>query len=140
MSATLISFDLTGEGLGVEQDISIGESTLIFSSEGHRSFGGTDSAPRPLDLALGSLTSCTQVTSHIVTSQKSGIRLGRWKVGVEARLDAAVLVTGAGGLSNFRDVHLDIEIETNLRGQEFEDFAAEVERRRPVTHCLVEAG
>ena len=139
MSATLIPFALTTDGTGVLQHVAVSGGDLRFSAEGHKSFGGTDSAPSPLDLALGALTSCTQVTSFIVASQRNAT-LGAWKIDLKAHFDAEVLATGAQGVSNFRDVHLTIEVETDLSGKDFEAFSADVERRCPVTQLFRGSG
>lgn len=140
MTSSIIPFKLTGSGRGVKQDIEIDGSPLRFSAEGHRSLGGTDTAPSPLDYALGSLTSCTQVTARIVASQNSAIELGQWHISLEARFDSSVLVSGAAGVSNFRDVDLTIDVETNLSGRDFAEFTAEVERRCPVTQLFRGSG
>jgi uncharacterized OsmC-like protein len=58
--STLAPFALLGSGEGVKQTVAIEGSPLSFAAEGRRAFGGTDSAPSPLDFALGALTSCTQ--------------------------------------------------------------------------------
>jgi putative redox protein len=139
-ASTLIPFALTGTGQGVKQTISINGNPLTFAAEGHSAFGGTDSAPSPLDYVLGALTSCTQVTSQIIASQTKAIRLGHWDIAVKAHLDGAVLVQGVEGISNFSDVELTIAVETNLYGKEFEAFAQEVERRCPVTQLFRGSG
>ncbi|MBR1177038.1 OsmC family protein [Bradyrhizobium sp. KB893862 SZCCT0404] len=139
-ASTVIPFALTGTGQGVQQDITINGSPLTFVAEGHRAFGGTDSAPSPLDYVLGALISCTQVTSQIIASQDRAIKLGKWEIGLKAHLDNAVLVHGAKGISNFRDVNLTIAIETNLTGGDFQEFADEVERRCPLTQLFRGSG
>src|ERR1700721_3651788 len=118
-ASTLIPFALAGTGQGVKQNISINGNPLSFAAEGHSAFGGTDSAPSPLDFALGALTSCTQVTGQIVASGNPKIALGRWEVAVKANLDGAVLLNGGEGVSNFRDVDLAISLETNLDAAAF---------------------
>jgi putative redox protein len=115
-------------------------SPLSFAAEGRRAFGGTDSAPSPLDFALGALTSCTQVTGQIVASGNPKIALGRWEVAVKANLDGAVLLKGSEGVSNFRDVDLTVSVETNLDGDVFARFTKEVEHRCPVTQLFRRSG
>lgn len=137
---TTIPFKLVANGSGVKQTLAIDGSPHGFAVEGHRAFGGTDSAPSPLDYALGALTSCTQVTSQIVASQNPAIRLGTWHIELTAHLDNGVLVFGEQGVSNFSDVHLDIAVETNLGPSEFDAFTTEVERRCPITQLFRGSG
>jgi putative redox protein len=99
-ASTLVPFALLGRGEGVKQTLAIEGSPLSFAAEGHRAFGGTDSAPSPLDFALGAPTSCPQVTGQIVASGNPKIALGRWEVAVKANLDGAVLLKGGEGVSN----------------------------------------
>ena len=139
-ASTLVPFSLSGSGQGVKQTIAVDGGPLAFAAEGHHAFGGTDSAPSPLDFALGALTSCTQVTAQIVASQKPAISLGRWDIAVKAHLDGAVLLKGGEGVSNFRDVDLTIAVETNLHGADFTAFAEEVEHRCPVTQLFRRSG
>jgi putative redox protein len=139
-ASTLVPFALLGSGEGVKQTVAIEGSPLSFAAEGHRAFGGTDSAPSPLDFALGALTSCTQVTGQIVASGNPKIALGRWEVAVKANLDGAVLLKGGEGVSNFRDVDLAISVETNLDDDAFARFAKEVEHRCPVTQLFRRSG
>ena len=139
-ASTLVPFALDGHGEGVKQTVAVEGGSLRFAAEGHRACGGTDSAPSPLDFALGALTSCTQVTGQIVASGKAGVSLGRWEVAVRANLDGAVLLHGGEGVSNFRDVDLTVSVETNLDGAAFDAFTEEVEHRCPVTQLFRRSG
>lgn len=139
-SGTLIPFTLIGNGNGVKQRISIAGSPHQFGAEGHRAFGGTDSSPSPLDYVLGSLISCIQVTSAIIASQDKDIVLGDWNIDIHANLDNSVLVYGNEGISNFRDVHLKIDVQTNLDDERFANFTREVERRCPITQLFRGSG
>jgi putative redox protein len=139
-ASTLVPFALLGAGEGVKQTLAIEGSPHSFAAEGHRAFGGTDSAPSPLDFALGALTSCTQVTGQIVASGNPKIALGRWEIAVKANLDGAVLLNGGAGVSNFRDVDLAVSVETNLDDDAFAKFAKEVEHRCPVTQLFRRSG
>jgi uncharacterized OsmC-like protein len=139
-ASTLVPFALLGAGEGVKQTLAIEGSPHSFTAEGHPAFGGTDSAPSPLDFALGALTSCTQVTGQIVASGNPKIALGRWEIAVKANLDGAVLLNGGEGVSNFRDVDLAVSLETNLDAAGFAKFAKEVEHRCPVTQLFRRSG
>jgi putative redox protein len=139
-ASTLVPFALHGKGQGVKQDVAIDGGPLSFAAEGHSAFGGTDSAPSPLDFALGALTSCTQVTGQIVASGDQAIKLGRWNVAVKANLDGGVLLNGGPGVSNFRDVDLSVAVETNLDERGFAKFVEEVEHRCPVTQLFRRSG
>lgn len=136
---TVLTYELRGEGRGVLQEIAISGSEHTVRSEGPSAFGGTDSAPSPLDYALAALVSCNQVTSKIVALGR-GVELGTFDGHVEATWDNSVLVFGAEGNSNFSSVHLTVEIETDLDDEAFNAFADEVTRRCPITQLFVRAG
>lgn len=134
-----LTFDLYGKGEGVLQEISIKGSEHSIRAEGHPAFGGTDSAPSPLDYVLGAFVSCNQVTSKIVALGQ-GVVLGDFNGRVEAELDNSVLVFGAEGNANFSKVVLTAEIETELDDAAFDEFVAEIYRRCPLTQLFVRAG
>ncbi|SFN60924.1 OsmC family protein [Mycetocola miduiensis] len=136
---SIIEFNLHGKGEGVLQEISIEGSDHSIRAEGHPAFGGTDSAPSPLDYVLGAFVSCNQVTSKIVALGQ-GIVLGEFNGRVEAELDNSVLVFGADGNANFSKVVLTVEVETELDDAAFDEFVAEVARRCPLTQLFVRAG
>jgi putative redox protein len=135
----VIPFRLSGTGKGVLQEIKVKGTQHRFAAEGHKLFGGTDSAPSPLDYVLGALISCTQITAQIVANQKN-VELGSWDIALTSHLDNGIQVLGHEGLANFNDVTLNIEVETNLEGDEFESFKEEVERRCPLTQLFRRSG
>ncbi|AVM63146.1 MULTISPECIES: OsmC family protein [Dietzia] len=132
MSGTVLEFGLDGAGTGVLHTTQIVGGEHSISAEGHSAFGGKDTAPSPLDYALAALASCTQVTGQIVAAGDKSISLGEWDVDLKAHLDNSVLVYGAEGVSNFRDVTVTVSVQTNLDEARFAEFAAEVERRCPI--------
>jgi putative redox protein len=136
---SILPFDLRGSGTGVLQEVSIAGSDHTIRAEGHAAFGGTDSAPSPLDLVLGAYVSCNQVTSAIVAIGQ-GIELGRFEGRVEAEFDNSVLVFGAEGDGTFSRLTLTVELETGLDDAAFEAFVAEVARRCPLTQLFERAG
>ncbi|MGC0363530.1 putative redox protein [Rhodococcus sp. 27YEA15] len=136
----VLEFNLTGSGPGVKQIVTLDGTSHSIVAEGHPAFGGTDSAPSPLDYALTALLSCTQITSQIVAQGTAGTELGLFTGHLTAHLDNSVLVHGAEGISNFEDVTVAITLETNLSDQDFETFTAEVERRCPITQLFRGSG
>ncbi|WP_414172087.1 OsmC family protein [Clavibacter tessellarius] len=82
-TGSVLEFDLRGSGSGVLQEISIAGSPHTVRAEGHPAFGGTDSAPSPLDLVLSAYVSCNQVTATIVALGQ-GITLGAFEGRVQA--------------------------------------------------------
>ena len=138
---SVLEFDLKGEGRGVLQEVSIAGSEHTVRAEGHPAFGGTDSAPSPLDYALAAVVSCNQVTARIVAlGEEIEIEIGEFHGRVEAELDNSVLVFGAEGNPNFSSLKLTVEVETALDDAAFERFVAEVNRRCPLTQLFVRSG
>ena len=135
----ILSFNHHGAGTGVLHTVSIEGSEHTIHAEGHPAFGGTDSAPSPLDYALASLISCNQVTARIVALGR-GIEFGKFDIKLSAELDNSVLVYGAEGNPNFSSIDLKVEIETALSDKEFDEFVNEVNRRCPLTQLYVRAG
>ncbi|PPF53689.1 osmotically inducible protein OsmC [Clavibacter michiganensis] len=136
---SVLEFDLRGTGSGVLQEVSIAGSAHTVRAEGHPAFGGTDSAPSPLDLVLSAYVSCNQVTATIVALGQ-GITLGAFEGRVQAELDNSVLVFGAEGDGTFQRLTLTVDLETELDDAAFEAFVAEVARRCPLTQLFERSG
>lgn len=135
-----IPFALTGTGTGVKQQLQLAGSPHQFTAVGHQNFGGDDSAPSPVDYALGALTSCTQVTAQIIAAQDPSILLGAWTIKLNSNLKSGVLLYGEEGLAGFADLHLEINVETNLDDAQFAIFASETERRCPIAQLFLASG
>jgi putative redox protein len=110
-----------------------------FSTDAYPAFGGQDAAPSPLFYALGSLTSCNQVTATLV-AKDLGIRLGNWSFEVQGDLDTSVLVGGADGNANFDRVTVHATVETDATDEQLATLVAETERRCPVTQLFKRSG
>ncbi len=110
-----------------------------FSTDAYPAFGGKDEAPSPLFYALGSLTSCNQVTAALV-AKDLGIRLGDWTFEIQGDLDTSVLVAGADGNANFDKVSVRATVETDATEEQFARLVSETERRCPVTQLFQRSG
>jgi len=135
----ILEFKHHGYGTGVHHSVEIKDSDHTIIAEGHPAFGGTDSAPSPLDYVLAGLISCNQVTAQIVALGKN-IELGEFNIDLKADLDNSVLVYGAEGNANFTSIDLEVEVESKLSEEEFTEFVSEVERRCPLTQLYVRSG
>lgn len=136
---SILPFHLHGKGEGVLQTVTIEGSSHTIRAEGHPAFGGKDSAPSPLDYALGALASCNQVTTFIV-ARDLGIAIGSFEIDLRAKLDNSVLVFGAEGNPNFSAVALHVTVETDASDAAFDKLASEVERRCPLTQLYARSG
>lgn len=104
VKTSVVPFALTATGTGTAQHlVAGGDAGHKFSTGAYPAFGGKDEAPSPLFCALGSLTSCNQVTGTLV-AKDLGVRLGAWSFEVQGDLDTSVLVAGAEGHANFDKV------------------------------------
>jgi len=137
---TVVPFVLTATGTGTAQHLTAaGDAGHQFSTDAYPAFGGQDAAPSPLFYALGSLTSCNQVTATLV-AKDLGIRLGAWSFEVQGDLDTSVLVGGAEGNANFDRVSVRATVETDASEEQFATLVAETERRCPVTQLFKRSG
>jgi putative redox protein len=137
---SVVPFAVHGEGTGVAQTLTAaGDAGHVFYADAYPAFGGSDSAPSPLFYALGSLTSCNQVTASLVASDL-GIRLGRWTFDIQGDLDTAVLVGGAAGNANFDRVEVNATVETDATDEQFANLVSETARRCPVTQLFQRSG
>lgn len=137
---TVVPFAVHSEGTGVHQTLTAaGDAGHVFHADAYPAFGGADSAPSPLFYALGSLTSCNQVTASLV-AKDLGVQLGRWTFDVRGDLDTAVLVGGAEGNANFDRVEVRATVETDATPEQFERLVSETERRCPVTQLFRRSG
>jgi putative redox protein len=134
---SVVPFAVHGEGTGVAQELTAGGH--VFRTDAYPAFGGADAAPSPLFYALGSLTSCNQVTASLV-AKDLGIQLGRWTFEIQGDLDTAVLVGGAEGNANFDRVEVRATVETDASEEQFATLIAETARRCPVTQLFQRSG
>lgn len=137
---TVVPFAVHAEGTGVFQTLTAaGDAGHVFRADAYPAFGGADSAPSPLFYALGSLTSCNQVTASLV-AKDLGITLGAWTFDVRGDLDTAVLVGGADGNANFDRVEVRAGVETDADEEQFATLISETARRCPVTQLFQRSG
>jgi putative redox protein len=137
---SVVPFVLTATGTGTAQHLTVaGGAEHRFSADAYPAFGGQDAAPSPLFYALGSLTSCNQVTATLV-AKDLGVRLGAWTFEVLGDLDTSVLVSGAEGNANFDRVSVYATVETDATDEQFATLIAETERRCPVTQLFKRSG
>ena len=122
---SVVPFAVHGEGTGVAQELTAGGH--VFTTDAYPAFGGADEAPSPLFYALGSLTSCNQVTAALV-AKDLGIQLGKWTFDIQGDLDTAVLVGGAEGNANFDRVEVRATV-TDASEEQFATLISETERR-----------
>jgi putative redox protein len=140
LKTSVVPFALTATGTGTAQDLStVGGKVHQFSTDAYPAFGGHDAAPSPLFYALGSLTSCNQVTAALV-AKDLGIRLGAWSFEVKGDLDTSVLVAGADGNANFDRVEVRATVETDGTDEQFAALVSETERRCPVSQLFKRSG
>lgn len=137
---TVVPFVVRAEGTGVAQKLEAsGDAGHVFHADAYPAFGGADAAPSPLFYALGSLTSCNQVTANLV-AKDLGIRLGRFTFEIQGDLDTAVLVAGADGNANFDRVEVRATVETDADEATFATLVSETARRCPVTQLFERSG
>lgn len=137
---SVVPFAVHGEGTGVAQTLTAaGDAGHVFHADAFPAFGGADSAPSPLYYALGSLTSCNQVTAALV-AKDLGITLGGWTFDIQGDLDTAVLVGGADGNANFDRVEVRATVETDADDEQFDRLVSETARRCPVTQLFQRSG
>lgn len=134
-----IPFNISGNGTGVAQSISVAGSPHTIPVDAYPSFGGKDSAPSPLAYSLTSLSSCTQVTGSLV-AKDLGINVGAWKVDVKGLLNTDVLVDAKEGNANWEKIELRVRVQTDGKDDLFEKFASETERRCPITQLFKRSG
>ncbi len=113
LKATVVPFVLRASGTGVAQRPEAeGSAGHVFEADAYPAFGGHDKAPSPLFYALGSLTSCNQVTAALV-AKSLGVSLGAFDFAVTGDLDTAVLVHGEDGNANFDKVTVRATVQTD---------------------------
>jgi uncharacterized OsmC-like protein len=140
MVKQLVPFNVAGIGTGVAQNLTVsGEKAHTFTADTYPAFGGTDAAPSPLAYTLGALTSCNQITAHLV-AQDLGVTLGEFIFTAQGDLDPSVLVDGADGNANFEAVTITATVETDADADTFETLVSELERRCPLTQLFQRSG
>jgi uncharacterized OsmC-like protein len=140
LKTSVVPFAVSATGTGTAQHLTTaGDNPHKFSTDAYPAFGGKDEAPSPLFYALGSLTSCNQVTATLV-AKDLGIRLGEWTFEIQGDLDTSVLVGGAAGNANFDKVSVRATVETDATDEQFAQLVSETARRCPVTQLFQRSG
>lgn len=140
LKASVVPFVVHASGTGVAQRLEAeGDAGHVFETDAYPAFGGHDKAPSPLFYALGSLTSCNQVTAALV-AKGLGVRLGQFTFDITGDLDTAVLVNGADGNANFDKVTVRATVETDATEDQFAELVSETARRCPVTQLFIRSG
>lgn len=138
-----IPVQVSALGTGFIQKISVPGKPFTFSTDAYTVLGGNESHPSPIAYSLASLSSCNQVTGALV-AKDLGIIIGQWNVEVEGNLPTEVFVRGKEGNPNWESVILKARVQSNLGGgsdnPRFQQFAAEVERRCPMTALFRNSG
>lgn len=142
-SLNLIPVQISGQGTGFVQTVSVQGKQFKFSTDAYTVLGGNESHPSPIAYSLASLSSCNQVTGSLV-AKDLGITIGEWNVSVEGKLPTATFVGGEEGNPNWNSVSLVARVQTNLKGgndhPQFQRLVAEVERRCPMTALFKNSG
>ncbi|HEY2205628.1 MAG TPA: OsmC family protein [Pseudonocardia sp.] len=141
---SVVTFAVTGSGIGVRQDIDVADSEHVIRTDAYPAFGGKDEHPSPLAFTLASLTSCNQVTAQIVAAEL-GIEIEHYDFELAGDLDPALLVEGSdsgseGGSDTLHNVRLTATLTTRAGADDVAKLAREVERRCPVTVLFRRAG
>ncbi len=140
LKASVVPFVLHASGSGVAQRLEAeGTAGHVFEADAYPAFGGHDKAPSPLFYALGSLTSCNQVTAALV-AKALGVSLGDFSFDITGDLDTAVLVGGEEGNANFEKVTVRATVQTDASDEQFAQLVSETERRCPVTQLFKRSG
>jgi uncharacterized OsmC-like protein len=138
--ATVATFTLASDGVGVAQTVRVGGSAHTFNVDAAPAFGGSDAAPSPIAYALGALISCSQVTGQIA-AKALGLSVDRFHFDVNADLDTAILVGGASeGNANFERVIVKALVTTSASDAELRALQIETERRCPIYQLFALSG
>src|ERR1700727_1342084 len=140
LKTSVVPFAVSATGTGTAQHLTTaGDSPHKFSTDAYPAFGGKDEAPSPLFYALGSLTSCNQVTAALV-AKDLGIRLGETTFDIQGALDTSVLVGGAEGNANFDRVSVRATVKTDATDEQSAQLVSETARRCPATQLFQRSG
>ena len=99
--------------------------------------GGKDQGPTPLDFVLIALAGCLITIGKIVAHQQK-LSIRDIQVNIEGDLNLVVLSgQETNERSGFRDIKVDMQLDADMTQEEKERFAAEVDRRCPVSDNLI---
>jgi uncharacterized OsmC-like protein len=123
---------LDGEGLRCEAPV----RRHVVTADEPRSVGGDDSAPSPIDLALGALATCQAIT-YRVWATRLDVALERVRVEVEADIDLQGFFGLREGVpAGFDAVRLRIDLAGPEPPERYEALAEAVDRHCPVLDML----
>ena len=98
-------------------------------------FGGEDEGPNPLEYMFTGLAGCLNVTIHHIATQKD-IEVEELEINVTGDIDLEKFMTGEGGRAGFKDINVEIKIETDADSETETSLIKEAEERCPVSDNL----
>ena len=119
---------------GVQNVVKIRDFDSVMMDE-PETLGGTDEAPNPVEMLIGSVASCFAITFEVMASQK-GVKLNEVTVNIEADLNAAVFLGLEEGYGGIIDPKLYLKATTSASESEVKAIAEEALGKSPVLASL----
>jgi uncharacterized OsmC-like protein len=94
--------------------------------------GGTGSAPNPVEYELGALTGCFNVVAHVV-AEEMGVELDELEITASGELNPAKFQgQDTDDRAGFKEVEMEIEVESDADEETLRELFEQVEERCPV--------
>jgi uncharacterized OsmC-like protein len=94
--------------------------------------GGTGSAPNPVEYELGALTGCFNVVAHVV-AKEMGVELEELEIRASGELNPAKFQgEDTEDRAGFKEVEMDIHVESDAGEDKLRELFEKVEDRCPV--------
>jgi uncharacterized OsmC-like protein len=134
LGALVMRTEVTLEGEGLRCDAPL--RSHVVSADEPRSVGGENSAPNPVELAVGALATCQAIT-YRVWANTLGIRMERVRVEVEGDFNSrGFLGVDDGVPPGLAAVRMRVEVEGPESAERYQELADAVDRHCPVLDVL----
>lgn len=116
--------------------VDVSARNFEFTIDEPENSGGNNDGPTPVEFELGALTGCLNVVGHLVAKEKE-IQLEDMTITAEGELNPEkYLGKPSDDRAGFKEIDVQISVETDAEEEALQEWAEEVERRCPVSDNL----
>ncbi|HEC93442.1 MAG TPA: OsmC family peroxiredoxin [Candidatus Atribacteria bacterium] len=109
---------------------------FIIECDEPKELGGSNKAPRPIDLFLASIANCLEISALLYFSF-ANLRIEKIKVKIEAKIDKRAVLSGKDApLPGFYDFKIYWDIKSNENEKRIKRILKKVEKNCPLSGTL----
>ena len=135
MSVKPLQFTITGNSESPTR-LAVSARNFSFLIDEPAAFGGTDSAPNPVEYELASLAGCMNEVIHLVAKEQ-GVEVRGLHLTATGELDPALLMgLPSGNRAGYAAIELVAEVDSDSSAEQIDEVLRIAEGRCPVSDNL----